>query len=408
MTMQRNYFSVLFFIKRTKLLKNGNAPICLRITVNGKRAEIQIKRSVDPQRWDSAKECAIGRDGVSMELNHYLNITRNRIMQIHSDLEQAEEPINADIIKRRFYGDGDAPMMLCDFFREQNKKYRELIGIDYVIGTVLRYERTERYLGEFIKAKFGSEDLPLKSINNQFIHDFEHFLKVEKRCAQNAAVKYLKNLKRITRLALANKLMRDDPFVEVKFRQTKTNRDFLTERELNLIMTKEFSVHRLEVVRDIFCFCALTGLAFTDVQHLRREHITQDADGEYWIRKPREKTNNMCSIPLLNRAQQILDKYKDYPERELKGMLLPIPSNQRFNSYLKEIADLCGINKLICSHVARHSFACLALANKVSMESIAKMLGHTDLRTTKIYAKLMDETLSSEMKSLKDKFAVNL
>lgn len=245
----------------------------------------------------------------------------------------------------------------------------------------------------------------MKELNHEFILNFEHFVKVQKNCAQNAAVKYLKNLKKVTRLALVNKWITDDPFLEIRFHQTQSNRDFLSEEELNAIINKKFDIPRLETVRDIFVFCALSGLAFTDAQHLTPEHITQDNNGDYWIRKPREKTNNMCNIPLLDIPRTITEKYKNHPECIKKGVVLPVPSNQRMNSYLKEIADVCGIKKTLSTHIARHTFACIAIANKVSMESIAKMLGHSDFRTTKIYAKLMDKTVSEEMNVLKRKFS---
>ena len=172
-------------------------------------------------------------------------------------------------------------------------------------------------------------------------------------------------------------------------------------------MKKEFTIPRLQTVRDIFVFCALTGLAFTDVQHLKHDHIIKDGNGEYWIRKAREKTDNMCDIPLLDIPRMILEKYKGHPECMKKGVLLPVPSNQRMNSYLKEIADTCGITKPLSTHVARHTFATVALANRVSMESVAKMLGHTDIRTTRIYARILDKTVSEEMKGMKSKFILS-
>lgn len=406
MTMQRNYFSILFFIRRTRLLKNGEAPIGLRITVNGRRAELQIKRSVPEKQWNAAKGCAIGKDRKTLELNQYLEMVRTKVYQIYRELSQDDKPINAEILKRMFNGEGDSPKMLLEVFRDHNKKYRELMGKDYVEGTVLRYERTVRYLEEMLMIKYNLKDIPLKDINNAFILEFEHFVKVTKGCAQNATVKYLKNLKKVVRLALANKWIEDDPFYDIHFHQTQSNRAFLTEEELNLIIKKDFDIPRLEVVRDIFVFCSLTGLAFTDVQHLTPDHISQDNTGAYWIRKSREKTNNMCNIPLLDMPRMIMEKYKEHPECIKKGVALPVPSNQRMNSYLKEIADVCGIKKTLSTHIARHTFACVAIANKVSMESIAKMLGHTDIRTTKIYARLMDRTVSEEMNVLRQKFSV--
>lgn len=404
--MDRNYFSILFFIKKSKLLKNGEAPICLRITINGQRAEVQIKRSVEVSLWNSNKECAIGKERKHQELNHYLETVRTKVLRIHRELEQDGKPITAEILKRHFYGEGESPKMLLEVFREHNKKYRELLDKDVVLGTVLRYERTVRYLEEFMKEKYHFSDIPLKNINQEFVKEFEHFIKTEKDCAQNATVKYLKNLKKIIRNALVNKWMDDDPFVEIRFHQTASNREFLTEEELNKLIEKEFTIPRMEIVRDIFVFCSLTGLAFTDVQHLKSEHIFRDMDGSYWIRKTREKTDNMCNIPLLDLPVKLIQKYQNHPECVRKGVVIPVPCNQRCNSYLKEIADVCGIQKTLSTHIARHTFACLAIANKVSMESIAKMLGHTDIRTTKIYARILDRTVSDEMQILRGKFAI--
>jgi site-specific recombinase len=384
--MERNYFSILFFIKRTKLLKNGEAPICLRITVNGKRAEVQIKRSVEVNKWNNQKECAIGRDNKTLELNHYLETVRTKILRIHRQLEQDNKPITAEILKCHYYGESETPKMLLEVFKEHNQKCSELIGKDYVRATVMYYERTARYLSEFIKQNHRLSDIPLKDIDYNFIQAFEHFVKTVKNCQQNATVKHLKNFKRIIRIALLNHWIISDPFAEIHFKQTPTNRDFLLEEELQLILRKQFNIPRLETVKDIFIFCCFTGLAFTDVQHLTPEHILCDNKGEYWIRKPREKTTNMCNIPLLEIPLKLIDKYKHHPECERKNIVFPVPSNQRMNSYLKEIADLCGIKENLSTHVARHSFTCIALANKVSMESIAKMLGHSNIKTTKIYA----------------------
>ena len=404
--MQRNYFSILFFIKKTKLLKNGEAPICLRITVNGKRAEVQIKRSIEVSRWNAKKECANGKERKYQELNHYLETVRTKVLQIHRQLEQDGKPITAEILKRRYYGEGESPKMLLEVFNDHNKKCRDLLGKDFVLGTVLRYERTVRYLSEYMKQVYRMTDIPLKDITDEFIRGFEHYIKTNKPCSQNATVKYLKNLKKIIRLALANHWIVIDPFFEIKLKQTATNRAFLLEEEIKVLMNKEFTIPRLETVRDIFIFCCFTGLAFSDVQHLTGEHIIRSVNGEYWIRKPREKTDNMCNIPLLEIPRMIIEKYRNHTECIKDGVTLPVPSNQRMNSYLKEIADVCGITKSLTTHIARHTFACLAVANKVSMESIAKMLGHSDIRTTKIYAKILDRTVSDEMQTLRQKFAV--
>lgn len=333
MSMQRNYFSVLFYIKKAKLLKNGEAPICLRITVNGKRAEIQVKRSVEINKWNAQRECAIGKDRKYLELNHYLETVRTRVLRIHRELEQDGKPVTAEILKNLFYADNQTPKMLLDVFKEHNAKYREFIGKEVVKATVLRYERASRYLKEFMKKEYRVNDMPLRNINHEFVSNFEFFIKTEKNCAQNAAVKYMKILKKIITLALTNKWMTDNPFNGIKFKQTQSNREFLSEEELHIIMEKKLDIPRLEVVRNIFVFCCLSGLAFTDINHLRPEHITKDPNGESWIRKPREKTNNMCHIPLLDIPVLIAEKYKNHPICVQRNMVLPVPCNQRMNSY---------------------------------------------------------------------------
>ena len=233
---------------------------------------------------------------------------------------------------------------------------------------------------------------------------FHLFLRVDKKSEQNTANKYCKILKKIVTLALDNKWMEINPFQGMRFQAKATNRQFLTEKELSTIMNKEFTLERLNVVRDIFVFCALTGLSFSDVEGLKPEHTSVDDDGNYWIHKARQKTKNVCSIPYLESARSIAEKYKGHPLCEARGVLLPVISNQRMNSYLGEIAGICGINKPLTMHCFRHSFACLALANGVSMEVIAKMLGHSDIRTTKNYAKVIDKSIAEQMGTLASKF----
>ena len=272
---------------------------------------------------------------------------------------------------------------------------------EYAEGTVLRYERTARYLKEFISEQYKLADIPLKSINYEFITKFEHFIKIQKNCAQNATVKYLKNLKKIIKTALIKKWITDDPFAEIHFKQTKCNREFLNEMELRKIINKDFDIQRLQTVRDIFIFCCFTGLAFTDVKNLKKEHLVQADNGEWWIRKAREKIDNMCDIPLLDIPRLILEKYQSNPICNEKGLLLPVPSNQRMNSYLKEIADVCGIQKNLSTHIARHTCATLLIHQGVPITTVQKLLGHTSVKTTEIYSEILADTIVRDLKLIK-------
>ena len=402
MQQRKSTFSVLFFIKRKKLLKNGDAPVYMRITIDGRFLETSLKRGVNPKLWNEKKQRSTGRDRLSIELNDNLDTTLTRIYRIHQQLIDECKPVNPQTVMNAYQGRTEQPKMLREVFRQENTKYRQLLEIgDVVLGTVLRYERTERYLGEFMKKNYNVEDMPFRAIDNEFVRNFHIFLKVDKKAEQNTANKYCKNLKKIVRLALDNNWMEVNPFQGIKFSAKATTREFLSEKELTTLMKKDFEVERLNVVRDIFVFCSLTGLAFSDVAALRPEHISVDDQGNYWIHKARQKTKNMCSIPYLESARAIADKYREHPTCVAKGVVLPVLSNQRMNSYLTEIADCCGIKKSLTTHIARHSFACLALANGVSMEIIARMLGHSDIKTTKIYAKVLQQDVTSGFSRLK-------
>lgn len=241
----------------------------------------------------------------------------------------------------------------------------------------------------------------MREIDRIFIQDLEFYLKTERNMQHNSALKHLKSLKKVIPIALANEWIKKDPFVGIQFKHDQVSVEFLSQEELDILIKKEFTIKRLEVVRDIFVFCAFTGLAFVDVKHLKPEHLLKDGSDTLWIRKPREKTGNMCNIPVLSPTKAIIDKYKEYPLCLKNGVLLPVLTNQKMNSYLKEISDLCNINKALTTHVARHSYATsVCLANGVSIENVAKMLGHSDISMTKRYARVLDQSILADMKKV--------
>lgn len=398
----RNSFKVSFFIKKNQLLKNGDAAVSLRITVNGQREELRTKKSINPALWSQAKECSRARDKVSRDLNEYILDSKMKLINIYRELEESGKSISATIIKNKFFGmDDEDRKTLIAFFNEHNEKCRQLIGIDYVDITVRRYECCARYLKELIQKKYGEDDLLLKEVKGELVREFEFFMKTEKGCQQNTVIRYMKCFKKVINLAIANEYITRNPFVGIKFHEVPVNKEFLTLEELNRLSEKEFEIDRLELVRDVFLFCCFFGLAFIDVYNLRKEHLVTDNNENLWIRKIREKTNNMCNIPLLTIPKQILDKYEDHPHCQVKGVLLPVMCNQKMNSYLKEIAHLCGITKNLTTHTARHTAASVVfLANDVSLPNVAKMLGHSSTRMTQHYAKVLDSSIIRDMKNV--------
>ncbi len=405
--MERKRFSILFFIKRTKLLKNGEAPVRVRVTYDKIYVELQLKRSVLVPLWSQEKERAIGKDRNSTELNHYIDALRVKFYQIYQDLELEGKIISARAIINRYQGKDETFKTLYNVFKEHNDNCRKLIGTDYAEITVRRYDNCLKYLMELVKRTFKQNDILLREVNGELVRAFDLYLKTEKGCAQNTVIRYMKCFKKVINLAIANEWISKNPFAGIKFHEVEVIKDILTQAELNKILAKEFEIERLTLVRDIFIFQCYTGLAFIDVYNLRPEHLSEDNNGNLWIMKPREKTNNMCNIPLLSIPKKILEKYKDNPYCHGKGVLLPVPCNQKMNSYIKEIADLCGIKKRLSTHTARHSFASvIALANNVSLPNVAKMLGHSSTRMTQHYAKVMNQSILRDMenveRSLKD------
>lgn len=398
--MKRDSFRVLFFLKKTRLLKNGEASVCMRITVNGTRVENNIRKSIDPALWSQAKETARGKSRRACDLNTYIEEARIKLYQIFCELEQQNRPITAHLLQELFFGQEkpEEVRTLLGTMQEHNDQCRALVGTDYALITVRRYESCRRYLAELIRQRYGKEDLPLAEVNGELVRAFAFYLKTEKGCQQNTVIRYMKCLKKITNLARANDWMAKDPFLGIRFHEKEVVREFLTMDELQTIYRKEFPLERLTLVRDVFIFAAFTGLAFIDVQQLAPEHIVRDNNGNLWIRKPRQKTKNMCNIPLLDIPQEILRKYADHPTCRKRGVLLPVPCNQKMNSYLKEIADICMIRKNLTTHCARHSYATsVCLANGVSLENVAKMLGHSNIKMTQHYARVLDSSILRDM-----------
>ena len=405
--MERTTFGLLFYIRRDKTNKKGEAPVFMRLTINGERADASIKRFIEPHAWNSAKGKANEKSRGGKDLNLYLDAISANILRIQRDLELDKKEVSAQIILNRYLGKEQSDRhTLMEVFRAHNEKCRALSGISLAPATVIRYETTLRLTEEFLQKNYKKEDCYLDEVTNQFIEDFEFFLKTVRRCCHNTTSKYLMNFKKIIRIALAKGWMKKDPFAQVHFHFEPVEREFLEKQELKAMLNKEITITRLAQVRDIFCFCCLTGLAFTDVQQLKAEHLVADIHGKIWIRKARQKTKNMCNIPLLDEAQKIIDRYREHPYCQTHGVLLPVCSNQKMNSYLKELADICGIRKNLSTHCARHTFATLTLASGATIDNVAKMLGHANVNMTRRYAKVLDSSIMRDMEAVAENMAL--
>jgi site-specific recombinase XerD len=394
-------FNVLFFLKRDKQKQNGTVPLMCRITIDGIETRFTMKTDIDPGHWDVKLGKMSGRSAKAIEINALIDNTKSVLNRIyHQELERMQS-VTAEKVKNIFLGINTKQHTLLELFKKHNADVKSLIGISKSKATYQKYEVTLKHTTSFLRKRYNLSDIHFAEINHMFISDFETFLMVDCQCQSNTTAKFMQFFKRIILIARNNGWMLHDPFVNYKIRINKVDRGYLTKEELELIFKKKIEIPRLEHVRDIFVFSCFTGLAYIDVYNLKESNIRTSFDGNLWIMTKRQKTDVNSNIPLLEVPKMILEKYKGkLPE----GKILPITSNQKMNAYLKEIGDLCDIKKNLTFHLARHTFATtITLSQGVPIETVSKMLGHTNIKTTQIYARITDNKIGHDMDVLSGK-----
>ena len=396
-----------FYAKSTKANANGLLPIYVRLTVDGKRLEFSTKKFVEKSKWSNELSKMKGTTEEARSINSYLDLMKSKVLDAQMELIHRNQTLSIENFKSKLLGTEERQRMLVPIFKDHNNKIKELVGKEYAPGTLERYTTSLKHTIEFMQWKYNVSDIDITKIDHAFITDYEFWLRSVRNCANNTAVKYIKNFNKIIKLCLANDWLEKNPFANYKSKVKEVERVYLTENEIQSIIEKDFKTERLSVVRDIFLFSCFTGLAYIDVKNLTKSHISFGIDGEKWIFTHRQKTESASKIPILPVTQMIIEKYENHPQCNNEYKLLPILSNQKMNAYLKEIAGVCEIEKELTFHIARHTFATtVTLTNGVPIESVSKMLGHKNLRTTQHYAKVLDRKVSDDMKILKDKFSI--
>ncbi|TWR25495.1 site-specific integrase [Mucilaginibacter achroorhodeus] len=406
--MQTSQSFGIHFTTRPDKAKDGKEPIYACVTVNRQRAYIALKQNVDPKNWDSGKGAAKGNKDEVKSINNYLEEVRLAIGSSYKELQLKRKMLSARAVKDLYLGAEQEVYSMSRLFTYHN----ESSTTDLKWSTLKHYYVTQRYLVKFLDIQFNASDIYLHQLDYKFVKDFEVFLRNhkpkdhQKPLNNNGVMKHIIRLKKMVNLALNLQWISNDPFATYKLKIQKVNREQLSELELKGIEDKKFGIERLEMVRDMFVFCCYTGLSYVDVSNLEPEHIVTGADGEQWIRTCREKTLIPVIVPLLPKALAILDKYKDNERALYDGRVFPKISNQKVNSYLKEIAHRCDITKNVTFHIARHTFATtITLSNGVPIETVSKILGHTKITTTQIYAKVVERKLKEDMQNLKAKLS---
>lgn len=395
----KSTFSILFVAQKGKLKANGKAPILARVTVNGEMVHLATRIDVDPDRW-LGKECRTpGRSAEDKYINEMLDNYRNVIKNKYNELFFRGEAITAMRLKSILTSRSDEAKRLLVLFDEFNEDYRALVGKETTHKTYTRYLLTRRRLAEFMAAKYKIRDILLSDINTKFINDFYIYLRtVDGKNGHNYHMKMIQRFRTVFKTAKDNGWVTADPFGGFKISMEETHREHLTIDELGVLVSKEMTSERLQRVKDIFVFSCFTGLAYTDVRGLKKSEVVMGNDGRLWIDTRRDKTKVAVYVPLLDIPRAILEKYADQTSHD---RLLSIPANQKVNDYLKEIAAICGIDKNLTFHNTRHTFATtVTLENGVALETVQKMLGHKNIRTTQVYAKMTKRRISMEMESL--------
>jgi site-specific recombinase XerD len=400
-----NTFSILFWINSSRA-KNHQAEIYVRVTVNQKRANISLKRKVLISLWDSNRKKLKGNSSEARQINLYLDQVKAQLFQCFQDLKSKDDLITAKLIKAQYLGESENFKTLNALLQYHSRKIENTLAP----GTVRNFNVTEGYINRFLQNELKTTDIFLKQLNYKFICDFSSYLHNyypkghPKAMNNNTIMKHLQRLRKIVTLGYHMEWIDKDPFVRWKPSYEKTERQFLSENELSNLETYHFPIERLERVRDLFIFSCYTGISYSDIITLSSDNIHIGIDGNNWIITKRQKTKTPVKIPLLNKAQYLINKYNNHPITQVTGTLFPVITNEKLNLYLKEIADAVGIKKNLTFHMARHTFATtITLSNGVPIETVSKLLGHTKIATTQIYARVLESKISSDIGQLREK-----
>ena len=399
--MDKSTFSILFIMQKGKPNAEGNAPIFARITINHQMTHLATRYYLPADRWLPKEGRTVGRTKEEKEINAYLDNLRGLIFAKYNEMFLAGEVVTARKLKCRLISKDERSMTLIELFDDYIKDYAKLVGISKTKKTCDRYKLTQRRIKEFMNTEYKRTDIAVNEVTPQFITKLEIFLRSHYRLSNNYVMKMIQRFRTIYQVAIDNGWASKNPFSSFKLRFENTERGYLTMEELTNLMNKPLTSKRLEQIRDVFVFSCFTGLAYCDAQALTAEHIINGPNNRPWLRTHRKKTSTPVDVPLLEVPLQILAKYEGY---NANGKLLPIPTNQKCNDYLKEIAALCGIEKRLTFHLARHTFATtVTLTNGVPIESVSKMLGHRSLKTTQVYAKIVHNKLAEDMANLSNR-----
>ena len=399
---QKSNFSLVVYISRTKAKKNGEVPVLMKININGERKVMQLQRSILPEDWDPNRYQMKGRSTEARVFNEYLEAVRIKAHKKYNELLSFNDDVSPQMLRDAILGVNSAKTrQIIDIWEGHVSNLKKLIGKENSYATYQKYNTAKNHFQSFLQKKYQLNDVSIKAVDYQMIQQYSIYLKTEKGCSFNTATKFLQNLKTITSISIRSGWLVKDPFNGISLTLKEVDRPYLTFEELERLIEFNSVFDRLNRVRDFFVFSCYTGLAYIDVKKLKKAEIEGNDEMGFWIRTRRQKTGGRANIPLLDIPMSIIRNYCQLEFLDADDSILPILSNQKMNAYLKELADLCNIQKQLSYHVARHTFATtVTMMNGVPIETVSKMLGHKNIHSTQHYARIVDKKVGDDMKLL--------
>lgn len=399
--MHQEKITILFVISANKTNQKGLCPLNCRITLNKERRQFTTGLFVNPNYWENKLQKVNTQDTNHKFINSQIEQIQIKINNIVQLLQLLKEDCTLDNIYNKYIGvEIKKKEYVLSYYKQYLSKIKKLVGLEIKDNTYNKFVYVGNHLEAFLKWKFKKIDYPLEELNLQFLDDFDYYLKTEKKQEQITINKTIQRFRTPIKQAISEGYLDKDPFILHKSKTVRKTVIFLTTEELKILEESVLLQKRLKTIQDLFIFCCYTGLAYNEMAHLEKHNIQIGFDGINWIQMKREKTQRQISIPILPKAQEIIDKYISE-----SNLIFPKISNQKFNSYLKEIADITGLEKRLTHHIARKTFASTVLLyNDVPMEIVSELLGHSNMTITQeSYGKIVQKKVSEAMSNLRVK-----
>ena len=395
----KSTFSIIFYLKRQVVKKDGTVPVMGRITVDGTQAQFSCKVTANPKMWDTKGGRMTGKSMLALEVNRKLDKMRVSINKHYQEILDRDNYVTAEKVKNAFLGLEYRCQTLLKVYAQYNEDYEKLYKAGMRSwGSLRRYRCVYRHLQEFLQSRYHVNDISLKELNPAFITDFEAFLRTDKHLCENSLSVYMLPLRTMVFRAIDNGWLTRDPFHDYKVPKVETTRGFLTKEEIHLLMNAKLKRKTMQLIRDLYLFCCFTGLSFADLKNLKEEHIQTFFDDSEWIMIDRQKTGVRSTIKLLDYPKSIMEKYRGLCA---DGRIFPVPCYSDCRGILLRVAKRCGITKHLTWHMSRHTMATeICLTNGVPIETVSSILGHKNIKTTQIYAKITKEKLNKDMDKL--------